>query len=188
MQDRISNHPNRWVLTPVTGETNTYDFTRADDPTQVGTPLNKATFLTDSAASAVASLGVTSPDLPSEAIAAIAGILANMGVSDVGHVEAGSYVGTGTNSTSTYLDITFSITPRIVFIVSAGNAFFKQQQATGMIWMYDQTTANYAYNYNIQFVLNGKTLRRRVSNTNITAEMLMNASGTTYYYVGVGTK
>ena len=47
MQDRVSLYPGRVKLTPVAGQANTYDLTRADQPTQEGTPLNKASLLTD---------------------------------------------------------------------------------------------------------------------------------------------
>ncbi len=50
MQDRIPLYPGRVTMTPVAGQANTYDMTRADDPTQAGTPLNKATFLKDATA------------------------------------------------------------------------------------------------------------------------------------------
>lgn len=40
--DRIPTYPGRVVLTPVNGQTNTYDMVRADQPTDPGTPLNKA--------------------------------------------------------------------------------------------------------------------------------------------------
>lgn len=50
MQDRVPLHPGRVTLTPVAGQANTYDMTRADDPTQAGTPLNKATLLKDATA------------------------------------------------------------------------------------------------------------------------------------------
>ena len=50
MQDRIPLYPGRVKMTPVAGQANTYDMTRADDPTQAGTPLNKATLLKDATA------------------------------------------------------------------------------------------------------------------------------------------
>ena len=50
MQDRIPLYPGRVKMTPVAGQANTYDMVRADDPTQAGTPLNKATFLKDATA------------------------------------------------------------------------------------------------------------------------------------------
>lgn len=51
MRDRVPTYPGRVVLTPVAGQPNTYDMARADQPTQEGTPLNKATFLQDTVAS-----------------------------------------------------------------------------------------------------------------------------------------
>lgn len=50
MQDRVSLYPGRVKLEPVAGQANTYDLTRADQPTQEGTPLNKATLLKDDTA------------------------------------------------------------------------------------------------------------------------------------------
>lgn len=50
MQDRIPLYPGRVKMTPVAGQSNTFDMVRADDPTQAGTPLNKATFLKDATA------------------------------------------------------------------------------------------------------------------------------------------
>lgn len=40
-QDREPVYPGRVTLVPVTGQKNTYDMTRADRPSVVGTPLNK---------------------------------------------------------------------------------------------------------------------------------------------------
>lgn len=42
--DRIPTYPGRVKLTPVSGQTNTYDLTRADLPIEAGTPINKALF------------------------------------------------------------------------------------------------------------------------------------------------
>lgn len=50
MQDRIPLYPGRVRMTPVAGKANTFDMVRADDPTQAGTPLNKATLLKDATA------------------------------------------------------------------------------------------------------------------------------------------
>ncbi len=62
MKDRISTYPGRVTLTPVEGQTNTYDMQRADDPIQEGTPLNTANLLTDETATA---LGLDPADNPS---------------------------------------------------------------------------------------------------------------------------
>ena len=53
MKDRVSLHPGRVVLTPVPGQTNTYDMTMADQPTQVGDPPIKANLLSDATVAAL---------------------------------------------------------------------------------------------------------------------------------------
>lgn len=47
MQDRVPLYPGRVKLIPVSGQENTYDMVRSDEPTQEGDPLSKATFLKD---------------------------------------------------------------------------------------------------------------------------------------------
>lgn len=42
--DRVPTYPGRVKMTPVYGQANTYDMVRADDPTTVGTPIDKAVF------------------------------------------------------------------------------------------------------------------------------------------------
>ena len=44
VEDRVSTYPGRVVLTPVSGEKNTYDMVRADVPITEGTPINKKLF------------------------------------------------------------------------------------------------------------------------------------------------
>lgn len=53
MKDRVPRYPGRVTLTPVEGQANTYDMTRADEPTEAGTPLNTETLLTNETANAV---------------------------------------------------------------------------------------------------------------------------------------
>lgn len=53
MQDRVPTYPGRVKLTPVTGQADTYDLIRADQPTQQGTPLSKATLLSDGTEEAI---------------------------------------------------------------------------------------------------------------------------------------
>lgn len=42
--DRLPTYPGRVTLTPVSGQANTYDLVRADQPIEEGTPINKALF------------------------------------------------------------------------------------------------------------------------------------------------
>lgn len=50
MKDRIPQYPGRVRLTPVAGQEGLYDIERADAPVEPGTPLNKASLLSDTAA------------------------------------------------------------------------------------------------------------------------------------------
>lgn len=50
MKDRVPLYPGRVRLTPVSGQANTYDMIRADEPQEPGTPLNKANLLSDETA------------------------------------------------------------------------------------------------------------------------------------------
>ena len=68
MQDRVPLYPGRVTLTPVSGQANTYDLTRADQPTQEGTPLNKASLLKDTTA---ALFGLGTGAVPDDVLAAL---------------------------------------------------------------------------------------------------------------------
>lgn len=68
MQDRVSLYPGRVKLEPVAGQANLYDLMRADQPTQEGTPLNKASLLKDSTA---ALLGLPNTAVPDDAFVAL---------------------------------------------------------------------------------------------------------------------
>lgn len=68
MQDRVSLYPGRVKLEPVAGQANLYDLTRADQPTQEGTPLNKASLLKDYTCGL---LGLSSAAVPDDALLAL---------------------------------------------------------------------------------------------------------------------
>lgn len=68
MKDRVPLYPGRVRLTPVSGQENTYDMVRADEPTQEGTPLSKATFLKDATA---ALFGLDATAVPDDALAVL---------------------------------------------------------------------------------------------------------------------
>lgn len=68
MKDRIPLYPGRVKLNPVSGQANTFDLTRADQPTQEGTPLNKASLLKDATA---ALFGLGTGAVPDDVLAAL---------------------------------------------------------------------------------------------------------------------
>ena len=143
MKDRVPLYPGRVKLTPVSGQENTYDMVRADEPTQEGDQLGKATFLKDTTATL---LGGDSDMLPDGALVALKNlsdknakaisknsealiVLKNLINKNAEAISAnttlantkakfitGSYTGTGTNSTT--VTITFPSLPKILFVYS----------------------------------------------------------------------
>ena len=216
MQDRIATYPNRWTLTPVTGQANTYDLTRADEPVTVGTQLNKATLLTDATAAAIAALGVTSPSTPNEALNAFATVLSGFGdITKTAYVETGSYVGTGVISSlfsqsgdNIYIkninsapSLTFSFKPRFLFIKTVTTSSSKYYQSGTSTRLFNPTilgsetlTGNnsllWIYPFtNITsrgFITSGNTIKWFYGNSTSSAADIFNTSGTTYYYFAIG--
>ena len=87
MKDRVSLYPGRVKLIPVSGQENTYDMVRADEPTQNGDPLSKATFLKDSTA---ALFGLDNAALPDDVLVAIKTMFDGRV-----RIASGTYRGTG---------------------------------------------------------------------------------------------
>ena len=195
MQDRVSTYPGRITLTPVTGETDTYDWARADDPTVDGTPLNKATFLPDAVASAIETLTGETITLPSEALSALTTALDTMGLLYNAKMTAFSYVGTGSSSKQTN---TFTFHPRIVFYIREGGYIGEARNnntnnyitCSWQIWVYDSIGGDrVTFSYS---EANKQLSRTKVDSSYFTtadyATKLMNSSGVTYYVVAFGVK
>lgn len=184
MQDRVATYPNRWRLTAVTGETDVYDLTREDDATVVGTPLNKATFLPDTTAAAIAALSGNTPTLPSEALDEIASLLGSMGVTDVAHLETGSYTGAGVHGQNNPNTLTFTYKPRLVAILKSYSTAYFPASASGLFlgWQYGQT-GGYQGNH---FTLTDNVLSWYSTSNTDGNDKQMNTSGDTYYYLAVG--
>lgn len=113
MKDRIPTYPGRVTLTPVSGQENTYDLTRADSPTEAGTALNKANLLTDAVANAIKTLAQagTAPDTPNEALN-----LLSQAVSGRAQIAFGTYTGTGTYGSSNPTSLTFDFEPKLLWV------------------------------------------------------------------------
>lgn len=182
MQDRVSNYPGRWKLTPVTGTTDTYDFERADDPTVEGTKLNKATFLPDAVASAIeAATGGSNINLPADALNAIATALSSIGLTKNCKISYGSWSGTGYTGGRNYQ---FSNPPRLVFACKNGGFPFGDATKCAFLWAYNMTSDGTR-----TFSLNGNTLSWSNSTAGSTGIVNnLNESGATYYIVGVCEK
>lgn len=124
MQDRVSLYPGRVKLEPVAGQANLYDLTRADQPTQEGTPLNKANLLSDATAASIKALLASQTENPVTPNAALS-ILAQA-VEDVTTVAAGkcsiensTYIGNGKYGSENPVTLTFPQKPRLIIIFGA---------------------------------------------------------------------
>lgn len=134
MKDRVPIYPGRVTLTPVSGQANTFDLVRADQPTQEGTPLNKASLLKDATAALFGKTNAAVPDdilslLSKSMMAHIEGeytkitdVLGNLIAIPAGQIKdgvkiaVGSYTGTGTYDSSNPNSLTFSFEPKILMI------------------------------------------------------------------------
>ena len=106
MFDRIPENPGRVKITPENGGVAYYaTMERADNPVQVGTPLNKATLLTDETA---ALLGLNADAVPDDAFDAL---------SHRAQFASGSYEGTGTYGVDNPCTLTFDFAPKMVFML-----------------------------------------------------------------------
>ena len=181
MQDRVSTYPGRIKLTPVAGQTNVYDWERFDSPTVTGTPLNKATFLTDATASAIEALGVTAPTLPTEALTALATVLSGIGLTGIAHMEFGSYTGTGVHGSNNPNSLTFSFAPKMVIVIKD---YYKNSSnaESGFIWVSGSTDNQMS----LKTSVNGNTLSWYTTAATDGNGRQMNTGSTTYYYVAIG--
>lgn len=86
MKDRKSTYPGRVQLLPVEGQTNIYDLSRADEPEQEGTVLNKRTLLPDYLAEALGLNPQTAT--PADALKVLAqktpGLIEGLSVNEIG--------------------------------------------------------------------------------------------------------
>ena len=132
MKDRVPLYPGRVTLTPVSGQANTFDLVRADQPTQEGTPLNKASLLKDTTAALFGKTNAAVPDdilnLLSKSVIAqgtkITDVLGNLisipadQIKDGVKIATGLYIGTGTYGIDNPNSLTFGFKPKIIWFVS----------------------------------------------------------------------
>lgn len=198
MQDRIPLYPGRVKMTPVAGQANTYDMVRADDPTQAGTPLNKATLLKDATA---ALFGLGTGAVPDDILSllskgvlfqndTITDVLGNLILIPVGQIKngvrikTGSYTGTGSSGSSGKNTLTFDFIPDVVIITTNTTSTFYP----GVVFINGQTESDgigsndHGGNYGIAVEWTGKTVRWYAG-----SELKqLNGSGNLYHYIAIG--
>lgn len=190
MQDRIPLYPGRVKMTPVAGQANTYDMVRADDPTQAGTPINKATLLKDATA---ALFGKTNAAVPDDILSLLSkSVLAqtvggNTDLTDVlgtkltvgVQIETGSYVGTGNYGASNPNTLTFASQPKLV-IIFGGYTIFAMNPAQRAPTFSSEGDDRY---YTCHLTWSGNQLSW-LSYAN--ERYQCNTAGETYHYIAIG--
>lgn len=121
MQDRISLYPGRVKIEPVAGQAKLYDITRADQPTQEGTPLNKANLLSDATAAAIKALLASQtedPATPNEALNILAQAVEDVATVAAGKcsIETSTYTGNGKHGSANPVTLTFPKKPSLVIV------------------------------------------------------------------------
>ena len=187
MKDRISTYPGRVKLTPVSGQTNVYDMTRADQPTQEGTAFSKANMLTDAVAAAIKTLTGTTVETVNAAFSALTAKLSSVNTLASGkcQIQTGTYTGTGTYGSSNPNSLTFSFTPKLVFLLPLPG---KNHTTMPIVW--GQSTYTHISHSSAggstattgTVTYSGNTIRWYSSGT--TSQH--NDSGSTYYYAAIG--
>lgn len=189
MQDRVPTYPGRVKLTPVPWQDGFYDLERADDPVVDGTPINKATLLTDATA---ALLALTGNPTVNDALAKIAS----------GKIEmaTGSYIGNGNYGQAHPCVLNFSFTPYLVIVFEADMGFLtgesgESEKSYTLIAVnpadsasrYGNTKSAYEGNIYDHFTWGDRSFNwysYAQGSTDGTAQL--NASGATYYYFALG--
>lgn len=181
MQDRTPTKPNRVLIKPEDGSPSFYaTMTRADEPTQVGDPLNKATFLKDETA---ALFGLDSTAVPDDVF------------KKAGRVVTGSYVGTGTYGASNPTVLNLPFRPKLVLVSLADDTTYEVKNRF-MILVDHGTTGTCLRGDDANGVI-GQGVRRPTffnngvswytSEGSSTAPATQgNTAGTTYGYVAIG--
>ena len=175
MKDRIPTYPGRVKLTPVAGQENVYDLVRMDEPTEVGTPLDKANLLADATA---ALIGLTDETATVNHALAATWEKAEDAMTQASRFVTGSYLGTGA---AAGVSITFAAPPKYVWIVDVtGGVTAPLAIVTEGGGMKFDSTAN-----NGNAPLSNCTISGNVLSWTGSGSSNLNGSGVTYYYAAI---
>ena len=181
MKDRIPTHVGRVQLVPVAGQTNVYDMTMADDPVEVGTPLNKASLLKDATA---ALFGLTDTAVPDDVLALLAQNRARM--------DFGEYTGTGTYGSANAITLTFPFAPKLVVVLSEDSSYFGPTGSSNIYnsWLMAISgvtkvfVGHYSGNHEVVVSWSGNTISYYTEAAAPGAQC--NANNKKYYYIAIG--
>lgn len=205
MQDRVSLYPGRVKLTPVAGQDNLYDLTRADQPTQDGTPLNKATLLNDDTA---ALYGLDEAAVPDDVLSIIKTLLDTAQSTANGRaiISVGTYQGTGiVHSRDNPKRLTFGFTPKFFILHTGESLYYSGTYGSGIsianyllvpykngkeisMTVESSGSPNYYKHVNVTLANNAASWYAISSSSSYPADAgtNFNSSGKTYYYISIG--
>ena len=166
MNNRMSKYPGRTLITPENGMAPFYaTLTRADEPTQVGDPLNKNTFLKDATA---ALFGLDGAAVPDDVLRVIS--------SGFSRIAVGTVTGSFTAGEDSPNSITFPFKPKLVYVTKttrSPNDNHSSMKFDTFLWTEGVAKdsiggGTYGTDYR-HYKLEGNTLSWWVSNTNYLA-------------------
>ena len=161
MQDRVPAYPGRVKLTPVDAENGIYDMVRADEPTQVGDPLSKSTFLKDETAGL---FGLDEAAVPDDVLRAIN--------SDFTRIACGEVTGSLSAGADSPNSITFPFEPKLVYVTKTGRGLYNEYSSMkfdSFLWVEGMTSdsiTSSSTGCTRYYARDGKTFSWWVSNTN----------------------
>lgn len=185
MTDRVSANPGRMLITPEDGSAPFYaTLSMADNPTVLGTPLNKASLLTDATA---ALYGLSGSAVPDDVLAKARSLIktaqntANSASTSAGNglkVVTGSYTGDGSGSKT----ISVSGTPQVLMFSLTNGKSTESPFTNTFIRGQDQNNVTYVNaNYT---VVSGNTVDISFSSSSITlTSSAITLSGRVYTYM-----
>lgn len=185
MQDRIPVNPGRVLITPENGSAAYYaTMTRADNPTQEGTPLNKSSLLKDTTA---ALFGLGADAVPNDVFAAVKTLIdsVNANADTRAKIATGSYTGAGTYGSRNKNRLVFDFVPRVVIVVVNTTSW----EGAGTVFVNGQTkNAGLGINYNrlsleLTVAWSGNEVQWYHASSD---NYQLNSSDIKYYYAAIG--
>lgn len=190
MKNRVPANPGRVLITPEDGSAAFYAvLTRADNPTEAGDPLNKATLLKDDTA---ALYGLDATAVPDEVLAAARSLIstAQSTADSKCKIVSGSYTGTGTYGSNNKNSLTFDGKPKLLIVSSTvSSAYGGRRTYPQLIFVYGESGSI------ASLITSGSEVfsSAKVSGSGNTvswysadaAAQQLNVSSTKYYYIAI---
>lgn len=154
----------------------------ADNPSNPGTPISKATLLKDATA---AMFGLDNNAVPDDVLVSIKTMLGRQAeaIANGTKIETGSYVGTGTFKEANPNTLTFSFAPKFVIVAADYLKPYDNYWNESFIW-FEGNTGNVVSSSWMYINVSGSTMTYYTIGSDPNAQC--NTSGTTYRYIAIG--